>query len=336
MGTQIQDAELTAGDFGGKEGANDYLTLTRGDFIRDIHRAYLEAGADVVETNSFQASSIKLEEWGLEEVTFELNSEAARLARQACDEYSTPVTPRFVAGSMGPTGMLPSGNDPSLSLIGFDELAEIFCQQAHGLIAGGADLLIIETMQDILELRAAIHGSRLAFAQAGRAVPIQAQVALDVTGRMLLGTDIAAVATILRAMRADIIGLNCSVGPEHLREPVRWLCENVPEPISVIPNAGIPKNVDGRAVYPMGPEELAERLAAFVRDHGCEIVGGCCGSTPEHIVRLVELVGATPRKRRRPEAEPAIASGMRAVTLDQRPKPLIVGERVNTQGSRKV
>src|SRR3954452_8883372 len=182
MGTQIQDAGLTAGDFGGKEGANDYLTLTLPHFIRDIHRSYFEAGADVVETNSFQASSLKLEEWGLEEVTFELNAEAARIARRAADDYESESRPRFVAGSMGPTGMLPSGNDPALSNIGFSELAEIFCQQAHGLIAGGVDVLIIETMQDVLETRAAIHGSRLAFGLAGRSVPIQAQVALDVTG----------------------------------------------------------------------------------------------------------------------------------------------------------
>src|SRR4051794_6095381 len=336
MGTQIQAAELTAGDFGGKEGANDYLTLTRPDFIGDIHRSYFEAGADVVETNSFQASGLKLEEWGLEEVTFELNTEAARIARRAADDYESESRPRFVAGSMGPTGMLPSGNDPTLSNIGFAELAEIFCQQAHGLIAGGVDVLIIETMQDVLETRAAIHGSRLAFGLAGRSVPIQAQVALDTSGRMLLGTDIAAVATILRSMRADVIGLNCSVGPEPLREPVRWLCENIAEPVAVIPNAGIPKNVDGVAVYPMGPQELADRLSAFVRDFGPEIVGGCCGSTPEHIRLLAEAVAETPRRGRRPQPEPLVASGMRAVSLDQRPKPLIVGERVNTQGSRRV
>ena len=158
MGTQIQAAELTAGDFGGKEGANDYLTLTRPDLIRDIHRSYLEAGADVVETNSFQASSLKLEEWGLEEATFELNDEAARLARQACDEYETPERPRFVAGSMGPTGMLPSGNDPTLSQHRLRRAGRRLRQQAHGLLAGGVDLLIIETMQDVLETRAAIHG----------------------------------------------------------------------------------------------------------------------------------------------------------------------------------
>jgi 5-methyltetrahydrofolate--homocysteine methyltransferase len=336
MGTMIQDAGLSAGDFGGKEGANDYLTLTRPDLIGDIHRGYLEAGADVLETNSFQASSLKLEEWGLDEATFEINSEAARLAREAADEYEAPGRPRFVAGSMGPTGMLPSGNDPTLSAIGFAELSDIFCRQAQGLITGGADLLIIETMQDILELRAAIHGSRLAFELAGRRVPIQAQVALDVTGRMLLGTDIAAVGTILRAMRADVIGLNCSVGPEHLREPVRWLCENVDRPVSVIPNAGMPVNVDGQARYPMGPEEMASRLSAFVADFGANVVGGCCGTTPEHIEALTEAVGEAGRKVRRPRPEPLVASAMRAVSLDQRPRPLIVGERVNTQGSRRV
>src|SRR4051794_359113 len=337
MGTEIQGAALTAGDFGGKEGANDYLTLTRPDVIRDIHRSYLEGGCDAVETNSFQASSLKLEEWGLEESTFELNHDAARLAREVCDEYEIDGQPRFVGGSMGPTGMLPSGDDPTLSQIGFAELADVFCQQAQGLLAGGVDVLLIETMQDVLETRAAIHGARMAFELAGRRVPIQAQVALDTTGRMLLGTDIAAVAAILGAMRADVIGLNCSVGPEHLREPVRWLCENVAQPISVIPNAGIPRNVDGVAVYPMGPEELARHLSGFVHDLGANVVGGCCGSTPEHIRLLVQAVRSTPRKPRRPDSfEAAVASGMRAVTLDQRPKPLIVGERVNSQGSRRI
>ncbi|MGZ4431774.1 MAG: homocysteine S-methyltransferase family protein, partial [Gaiellales bacterium] len=199
MGTQIQVQGLTADDFGGAalEGNNDYLSITRPDVIERIHLGYLEAGADVVETNSFQACRLRMHEWGVGEATYEINLRAAQIARRAADQYATPARPRFVAGSIGPSGMLPSGDDPSLSAIGFDELSSAFCEQARGLVDGGCDLLIIETQQDILETRAAIDGARAAVREGSRAVPLQVQVALDVTGRMLLGTDISAVLGIL-------------------------------------------------------------------------------------------------------------------------------------------
>ncbi len=336
MGTQIQDADLDDAAYGGYPGNVDHLTLSAPDVIRNIHRAYLDAGADYLITNSFQSTRLRLAEWGLGDQTLEHNRTAAALAREVCDEFATADWPRFVAGSIGPTGMLPSGNDPTLSAITYPELVELFREQTIGLLAGGADLLQIETMQDILETRAAITGARRAFTEAGRAVPLQVSVALDVTGRMLLGTDIGAVAAILRGMKADIIGTNCSVGPEHLREPVRYLCQECDLPVVVGPNAGLPLNVDGETVYPLGPSDMAEQMAAFVHDWGANVVGGCCGTTPEHIRQLRDAVGAGPPKRRHPVFRPAIASAMTAVELHQEPRPMIVGERVNTQGSRKI
>jgi len=336
MGTRIQEASLSADDFGGERqvGNNDHLSITRPDLIEQIHHEYLEAGADAVETNTFQASPIRMREWGLEELAFEMNLRAAQIARRAADEHATSSRPRFVAGSIGPSGMLPSGTDPALSGVGFGGLSAAFAVQAGGLLEGGVDLLLIETQQDILETRAAIDGARAAFRAAGRSVPIQVQVALDVTGRMLLGTDIQAVLTILLAMRADVVGANCSVGPEHLREPVRYLCERSPVPVSVIPNAGLPKNVDGVASYPLGPADMAEALAAFVSEFGTEIIGGCCGSTYEHIAALSDALTTMRRHVRQVVFEPALASGIAASTFEQQPKPLLIGERVNAQGSR--
>ncbi|NBQ44277.1 MAG: methionine synthase, partial [Mycobacteriaceae bacterium] len=245
--------------------------------------------------------------------------------------------PRFVIGSIGPTGMLPGTDDPKLSGITFDELAGQIRTQAKGLMQGGADVLLIETQQDILETRAAIHGIRLAFDDLGTSVPIQAQVALDQTGRMLLGTDIGAVVTILEAMGVDVIGTNCSVGPEHLREPVSYMCSHSHKPISVVPNAGLPRNVGGVAHYDLDPDGMAKQIAAMVADFGPNAVGGCCGSTPDHIRAIVDaLKDVTPHKRPAVPNTPRIASAMRTVDIGQEPRPTIVGERVNTQGSRKI
>ena len=243
MGTSIQAIELTAEDFDGREGCNDVLVLTRPDVISAIHSSFLEVGCDVVETDTFNATRLRLSEYGLGERTHDINLAAARLARAAADRHATPEKPRFVAGSMGPTGMLPSSDDPMLGAMLFADLVEIYREQAAALIEGGVDLLIIETSQDILELKAAVTGSRLAMQATGCVVPIQTQVTLDTSGRMLMGTDIGAAMVIMEAMRADVIGLNCSTGPELMREPVRYLTEYCTQPISVIPNAGIPRNV---------------------------------------------------------------------------------------------
>ena len=346
MGTNIQRHHLTAEDFGGKatEGCNDYLVLTRPDVIRGIHESFLAVGCDVVETCTFQSTPRRLHEWGLGDKVRDINVEAARLARAACDAYATPDRPRFVAGSMGPTGMLPSSSDPVLSAVTFAELSENFHQQAAGLMEGGADLLLIETAQDILEVKAAVAGVERLFAELGYRIPIQTQVTLDTSGRMLLGTDIASAMTTLEALGVDVIGLNCSTGPEHMREPIRYLGEHASRPVSCIPNAGLPLNTGtGDAVYPLEPEPLARALAEFVRDFGVRAVGGCCGTTPEHLDAVVRAVcgnghsaRATDGAGRAGHHVPRVSSGMRAITLHQDPPPLLIGERVNAQGSRKV
>ena len=356
MGTSIQRHALAAEDFGGKalEGCNDHLVLTRPDVIRGIHESFLAVGCDVLETCTFQSTPRRLGEWGLAEKTRDINVAAARLARAACEAFATPDHPLFVAGSIGPTGMLPSSSDPVLSKIGFDELAENYYLQGKYLVEGGVDVLLVETAQDILEVKAAIAGFEQLFAELGYRVPLQAQVTLDTSGRMLLGTDIASAMTTLESLPIDVIGLNCSTGPEHMREPVRYLAEHATRPISVIPNAGLPLNTGvGEAIYPLEPVPMATALAEFVRDFGVRIVGGCCGTTPEHLARIVSAVaavtdgvaGSTERRAQgalrvaHPPGRSRVArvsSAMRAITLHQDPPPLLVGERVNSQGSRKV
>ena len=357
MGTNIQLRHPTAEDFGGKalEGCNDHLVLTRPDIVRAIHESFLAVGCDVVETCTFQSTPHRLREWGLERKTRDLNVAAARLARAACDKFATPGRPRFVAGSIGPTGMLPSSSDPVLSKITFEALAQNYYAQAKYLLEGGVDVLLVETAQDILEVKAAITGFDRLFAELGRRVPVQAQITLDTSGRMLLGTDIASAMTTLEALPVDVIGLNCSTGPEHMREPIRYLTANASRPISCIPNAGLPLNTGtGDAVYPLEPAPMAEMLGEFVEQFGVRIVGGCCGTTPEHLQAIVERLttadsglrtsDSRPRDASSPQSAvrspqskvPRVSSAMRATDLRQDPPPLLIGERVNSQGSRKV
>jgi len=339
MGTELMDRGLTDDDFGGARyhGCNEALVLTRPDLIRKVHDAYLAAGADVLETDSFTASRLKLDEYGLGARTPEVNLAAARIAREACDAVSTPEKPRFVAGSLGPTGMLISSSDPTLSKITFDELAELYGEQARYLVEGGVDLLLLETSQDLLEMKAAIAGITRAFAAGARRVPIQAQATLDVTGRMLLGTDIRAVTATLDALPIDVIGLNCSTGPTHMRDAVRYLVETSRCFVSVIPNAGLPlMGTKGETIYPERPDEMARELAAFVHDFGVNAIGGCCGTTPAHIAAFVAAVAG--KRGRAPEPKPLqfAASAMTATALKQDGSPLLVGERINSQGSRKI
>ncbi|MEO8946621.1 MAG: methionine synthase [Gemmatimonadaceae bacterium] len=345
MGTNIQLYHLTPDDFGGKalEGCNDNLVLTRPDVIQEIHESFLAVGCDVVETCTFQSTPRRLAEWGLLGQAHELNFKAAQIARAACDKFATPERPRFVAGSMGPTGMLPSSTDPVLSNVTFEELSANYCAQAKALIEGGVDVLLVETSQDILEVKAAVVGIERAFAEIGRRVVLQVQVTLDVSGRMLLGTDIASAMTTLESLHVDVIGLNCSTGPEHMREPIRFLAENATLPLSVIPNAGLPLNTGtGDAIYPLEPAPMAQALGEFVRDFGVRIVGGCCGTTPEHLAAIVarveELRAAEPNPAPRTVEQriPMVSSAMRATSLRQTPPPLLIGERVNAQGSRRV
>ncbi len=314
--------------------AHEALVLNRPDVIEGVHASMVEAGAEVVETDTFQASRLKLGEWGLAEHTLEINQRAGEIARKAVGEQ------RFVAGSIGPTGFLPASEEPSLGQVRFRELVEVFREQAHGLLLGGVDLLIIETAQDILEVKAAIFGAREAFTETGRRVPIQTSVSLLPNGgKMLLGTDIASVLTTLTALKVDVIGLNCSTGPEDMRDAVRYLGEHATVPVHCIPNAGLPlQGPDGETIFPEEPGPLAEVLGDFVDRYGVSIVGGCCGTTPDHIAAMAERCRSdttfTPRwLDRRPL--PWISSMISAGPLVQEPRPTIVGERVNSQGSRK-
>jgi 5-methyltetrahydrofolate--homocysteine methyltransferase len=359
MGTNIQRYNLTADDFGGKslEGCNDHLVLTRPDVIQAIHESFLAVGCDVVETCTFQSTPRRLEEWGLGDKVRDINVAAARVARAACENFATSERPRFVAGSIGPTGMLPSSSDPVLSNITFGELSENYYAQAKYLIEGGVDVLLVETSQDILEVKAALAGFERLFVELGYRIPVQAQVTLDTSGRMLLGTDIASAMTTIESLRVDVLGLNCSTGPEHMREPVRYLSQHASRPISVIPNAGLPINTGvGEAVYPLEPEPMARALAEFVNEFGVRVVGGCCGTRPEHLSAIVQAIRGAGNGDRRTEASGGVSvpgsqapvpvardarvarvsSAMRAITLHQDPPPLLVGERVNSQGSRKV
>jgi 5-methyltetrahydrofolate--homocysteine methyltransferase len=332
MGATLEQFDLSLEDDYKLPGrCHEALILNRPDVIEGVHTSMLEAGAEVVETDTFQASRLKLSEWGLEDHTLEINVNAAKIARKAAGEH------RFVAGSIGPTGFLPASDDPTLGQIQFPELVEVFTEQARGLVEGGADLIIIETAQDILEVKAAVFGAREAFKLLGRTLPIQCSVSLlPQGGKMLLGTDISAVLTTLDALDVDVIGLNCSTGPEDMRDAIRFLGEFSPVPVHCIPNAGLPlQGPNGETIFPEQPEPLADALAEFVERYGVSIVGGCCGTTPEHIAAIAERVrgrAQQPRPARRP---PHVSSMIAATPLVQDPRPTLVGERVNSQGSRK-
>jgi 5-methyltetrahydrofolate--homocysteine methyltransferase len=332
MGATLEQFDLTAEDYGGLPGkCHEALILNRPDVIEGVHTSMVEAGAEVVETDTFQASRLKLDEWGLADHTLEINRRAAEIARKAVGDK------RFVAGSIGPTGNLPASDDPTLGRITFRELVEVFTEQSQGLIEGGADLLIIETAQDILEVKASIFGAREAFKRTGRSVPIQASVSLlPQGGKMLLGTDIASVLTTLEALRVDAIGLNCSTGPEDMRDAIRYLGEYSTVPVHCIPNAGLPlQGPDGETIFPESPEQLSGILGEFVERYGVTIVGGCCGTTPEHIAAIHERCAGHAVGERPERTATTVSSMMAATPLVQDPRPTLVGERVNSQGSRK-
>ncbi|HYI98549.1 MAG TPA: homocysteine S-methyltransferase family protein, partial [Thermoleophilaceae bacterium] len=332
MGATLEQFDLTQEDYGGLQGkCHEALILNRPDVIEGVHASMVEAGAEVVETDTFQASRLKLDEWGLADYTVEINQKAAEIARKAVGED------RFVAGSIGPTGFLPASDDPTLGDIRFRDLVEVFQEQAEGLVSGGADLLIIETAQDILEVKAAIFGAREAFRTTGRTLPIQCSVSLLPNGgKMLLGTDVQAVLTTLTALDVQVIGLNCSTGPEDMRDAIRFLGENSPLPVHCIPNAGLPlQGPDGETIFPEEPESLSKTLQEFVERYGVGIVGGCCGTTPDHIRAIVDKVGGKPVGPRPAPGPPFVSSMMTATALVQEPRPTLVGERVNSQGSRK-
>jgi 5-methyltetrahydrofolate--homocysteine methyltransferase len=332
MGATLEQFDLTSEDYGGLPGkCHEALVLNRPDVVQGVHESMLEAGAEVLETDTFQASRIKLDEWGLGEHTLEINRRAAEIARAAAGGH------RFVAGSIGPTGHLPASDDPTLGRITFRELVDVFTEQAKGLVEGGADLIIIETAQDILEVKAAVFGAREAFKLTSRSVPVQTSVSLlPQGGKMLLGTDIQAVLATLTALDVDAIGLNCSTGPEDMRDAIRYLGEFSAVPVHCIPNAGLPlQGPNGETIFPEQPDPLANVLQEFVERHGVSIVGGCCGTTPDHIGAIVDRVGGRSAEAR-PERAPVLVSSMMTATpLVQEPRPTLVGERVNSQGSRK-
>ena len=337
MGTNLDLLNLTPEDYGGEalNGCNDHLILSKPEAVASVNRSFLEVGVDVIETNTFRSNRLTLTEFGLEDKTFEINQKGAALARAVADEFSTPDHPRFVAGSIGPTGKLPSADDPDLSNIEYDTLVDVFREQAAGLISGGADLLIVETSQDILEVKAAIQGIQLAFEETGIQLPLQCHITMDTTGRMLLGTDIASVLTILERMPIDIVGMNCSTGPEHMRQNISYLGENATIPVGCSPNAGLPMNVNGEAVFPLEPEPFANALAEFVVKENVSIVGGCCGTRPEHLKLLVEKVGKMPAPKKAEKKAPMLSSPIKAVSMAQEPRPMLIGERLNATGSRK-
>jgi len=337
-GTEIQKAEPSKADFGGYDGCNEYLNISRPDIIEGIHIKYLEAGAHAIETNTFGGSRAKLDEFGLGGRTHEINKSAARMARQAIEKVGGDK-PRFVCGSIGPTGFLPSSSDKELSAVGFDKLVEIYREQAAGLLDGGADVLLIETSQDLLEVRAAVYAIRKLTKSMDRYVPLQVQVTMDAGGKMLLGSDIAAFLGAVQAMGADVVGLNCSSGPDEMSPWIDELLKYSVLPVSMLPNAGLPGNVDGKAVYKMGPEEFAEKMRVFVGEKGVSVAGGCCGTTPEHIRALAKaLDGVKVAVRNNHGHSPRacfLSTGISGIDLERVARPVIIGERLNTQGSKK-
>lgn len=326
-GTWLQTRELTEDDFGGPdlEGCNELLNRTRPDVIEALHTAYLEAGADVVETNTFGSFAVPLEEYGLADEAYDLAAAGASIARAAADRYDN----RFVAGSMGPGTKF-----PTLGQISYADLRDAYEIEAAGLIDGGVDLVIIETQFDLLSVKAAINGARRAMKTSRREVPIQAQVTIELTGRMLPGTEIGAALSVLESLGPDVVGLNCATGPVEMYEAVRHLTRHSRVPVSIIPNAGLPTVVDGAMHYDLDPTDMASHLTTFVTEFGVSVIGGCCGTTPAYIEMLVDRMASLTPAQRDPEPITAVTSTYSAVNLHQETSLLIIGERTNANGSR--
>ena len=331
-GTNLQLRNLTADDFGGMalEGCNEILVDTRPDVVEELHRSFFDVGVDVVETDSFGGSSIVLAEYGLADRARELNRKAAGIAKEVAASYAHGGGDRWVAGSMGPGTKF-----PSLGQIRFAEFRDVYQEQAEGLLEGGVDLLIVETMFDLLSAKAGMIACRRAMASVGREVPLQVQVTMELTGRMLPGTEIGAALTALEAMRPDVIGINCATGPREMSEHLRYLSQHTDLPISCVPNAGLPSVVEGRMHYDLTPEQLADFHERFITEFGVSVVGGCCGTTPEHLRHVVERCRDLTPAPRQPEREPGAASMYSHVPFRQENSFLVVGERTNANGSKK-
>src|SRR5271165_2300628 len=325
MGTSIHKRNPSLDDYWGKENCSEVLVLSRPDIIRDIHADFLKVGCDVIETDTFGGSRIVLTEFELPDRVREINVKAARLAREVAQQFSTKDKPRFVAGSIGPSTKL-----PSLGHIGFDEMVAAFEEQAAALIEGGVDILLVETAQDLLQAKITVMGVIEAMRKAGKRLPVTVQVTLQESGTMLLGTEIGAALTALEPLDVDVIGLNCATGPKEMNDSVRYLGLNSTKEVSVLPNAGLPQNVGGETVYALAPAELAQYHKHFVQDYGVRIVGGCCGTTPEHLQAVVDAVAGIEPAKREVKRVGAASSAYTSVPLDLEPKPLVVAEEMNT------
>ncbi len=336
MGTNLQVQNLTTADFGGAEyeGCNEYLVITKPEAVAKVHRDFLEAGADVIETDTFGGTSIVLAEYDLGHMAYELSKKATELAKSVAAEFSTPEKPRFVAGSIGPTTKL-----PTLLHIDFDTMKQSFIEQIEGLYDGGADLLLIETCQDVLQIKVALNAIAEFFtkisAQGKPRIPVMVSVTMETTGTMLVGSDISAVVTILEPYPIDILGLNCATGPDLMKEHMQYLSAHSPFVVSCVPNAGLPENVGGQAFYRLTPEDLKGHLAHFVEDLGVQVIGGCCGTRPAHIKALADAAKTLKPKKREPLVVPSAASIYSSQPYIQDNSFLIVGERLNASGSKK-
>ncbi|HWP81629.1 MAG TPA: methionine synthase [Bacteroidota bacterium] len=330
-GTHLQNQNLTPDDFGGEKlvGCNEYLVISKPSAVEKVHRDYLEAGCDVIETNSFGSTSIVLSEYNIPHLAYELNFRSAQIAKRIAAEYSSNNHLRFVAGSMGPTTKL-----PSLGHISFRQMASAYKEQAKGLVEGGVDLLTVETCQDLLQIKAALYGIFEYFEEAKRRVPVIVSVTIETVGTMLLGTEISAAMVAIEPFDIDVFGMNCATGPKEMSEHIRVLSSSSPKPIFVMPNAGIPENIGGRAHYHLAPEELVHFLSHYVKDLGVNVVGGCCGTTPEHIRQLVQAVGDLAPAHRNVEFTPGAASLYQVAPFRITPPPVMVGERTNANGSK--
>ncbi len=329
MGTMLQAANPTLEDFQNHEGCNEILNVTRPDVVRSVHDSYLAVGVDAIETNTFGANWANLAEYGIEDRIYELALAGASIAREAADAFSTPEKPRFVLGSLGPGTKL-----PTLGHTSYEHLRDAYRLASQGLVDGGVDALLIETTQDLLQAKAAVNGARLVLDSLDRDVVLIAQVTVETTGTMLLGSEIGAALTALEPLDIDLIGLNCATGPAEMSEHLRYLSKNSRVAISVMPNAGLPVLEAGGASYPLGPDELATALDTFVTDYGLSLIGGCCGTTPAHLAAVVKKVSGRAIPPRTPSVEPGVSSLYQYVPFLQDKTYLAIGERTNANGSK--
>src|ERR687883_272350 len=333
MGTNLQAQNLTVDDFGGPqfEGCPEYLLISKPEAIEKVHTAFFDVGCDVIETNSFGGTSVVLAEYQIPHMAYELNFKAAELAKRIANDYSIKEKPRWVAGSMGPGTKL-----PTLGHITYRDLKAAYGEQVRGLFDGGVDMFIVETCQDPLQTKAALAAIFEHFEQVKKKLPVIAQVTIEIFGTMLNGTEISAALTALEPLPIDVIGMNCGTGPKHMTESIRYLCENAPLPVSVLPNAGLPEVKDGKQHYDETPETFTAQLLHFARDFGVNLVGGCCGTTPAHLKSVVEAMRQVTPKRRDARLVPSASSIYIQQPYKQDTSFLIVGERVNASGSKKM